>query len=798
MEKDFEQRLMDSFYVHIPLTADEQKTAEHRAANKTVVSSLDLWDGSSMESWSFDGDGECSVSAGGELVLKTWSRADRWPDTEVRADNAAAGAYATFGSYIAKLDVRKYDLSRGNRIRFELYCDCPGLHSPIVRVGFVNNGPVKIPDAYSREGFHAMNLKNHSWNTMYWEIGSIAHDKVEEISFNMHRYGKEPSAGGDDLNFKIKNIRFEKVEVPDVVHGWECQKGTAVFSTAGYSVRGSKTAVANTEEKQFSIIDSATGKAVFQGPVQQASGKHGDFSFLDFTELKSEGSYHIKLGTYESESFRVSETVFEHTAWKLVNFLFCERCGFPVPGKHGTCHIDVTARHDGVSMTYAGGWHDAADVSQQTVQTAEILHALLEAAQPVKHSNRLLYNRMMEEANWGLDFVLRTRFGDGYRATNSGIRRWTDNLIGNMDDCPAVVHNHSFENFICAGVEAYAAECFEESDPILAWQCANAAREDFAFAIERFRSVGLEEPVNHEHATGASISQYYAAACWSAAQVYAVFREDEYAQIIAEFAGKIAECQEKGTDGIPLKGFFYRDATKKSIVHFNHQARDQIFVQALEAACGALPDHPEKPQWESAMALHGKYLKDLMNYTEPYGMIPAGIHAMDEVDDKETFARVQRHVDYDREKENYREQLEKAVPLGNGYFLKTFPVWFSFRGNSAVHLSMGKAASILGVYFGDEELLDIAREQIYWAYGKNPSGQSLIYGDGSNYGQQYTALLGETVGEMPVGIQTRGNEDLPYWPPANIATYREVWTTPPGRWLWIAADLMGAKAGKPK
>ena len=119
-------------------------------------------------------------------------------------------------------------------------------------------------------------------------------------------------------------------------------------------------------------------------------------------------------------------------------------------------------------------------------------------------------------------------------------------------------------------------------------------------------------------------------------------------------------------------------------------------------------------------------------------------------------------------------------------------MWFSYRGNSAVHLSMGKAASILGLYFNDRELIEIAKEQLHWTLGKNPFGQSLIYGEGYNYGQQYAALLGETVGEMPVGIQTRGNEDLPYWPQANIATYREVWTTPPGRWFWITADLLRA------
>lgn len=48
------------------------------------------------------------------------------------------------------------------------------------------------------------------------------------------------------------------------------------------------------------------------------------------------------------------------------------------------------------------------------------------------------------------DFVLRMRFGDGYRASHAAIRRWTDNFIGNMDDCEADVHNRSFENFVFA------------------------------------------------------------------------------------------------------------------------------------------------------------------------------------------------------------------------------------------------------------------------------------------------------------------------------------------------------------
>lgn len=789
MNEQLQAALAASFYVHKPMAADLEETMEHRAMQKEVSHSVKLWDGETLSPWRFEGDGEVTLSTKGGLVMKTLPRADHWPQTEVRAANASAGDYATFGSYTATLDIRGIDVQGGNRIRFSIFSDCPGVHSPIVRVGFVNNGKVKIPDAYGREGFHAMNIVNGQWNDMTWELTGIAHDKMEEISFTMHRYGKELS-GGDSLRFEIRDICIERVADVEVVHGWQCKKNTAVFSTTGYCANGRKTAVANTTAQRFAIVEAETGAQVFEGPIEKAQGACETGGILDFTALTTQGCYRICFPGFTSGAFRVGDDIFESTVWKLVNFLFCERCGYPVPGKHGTCHQDVVAQHNGVMLSYGGGWHDAADVSQQTVQTAEILHGLLEAAQAVKGTQALLYQRLMEEANWGLDFVLRTRFGDGYRVSKAGIRRWTDNWIGNMDDCEAVVHNHAFENFLCAGVEAYAAQCFAEEDPALAWKCSEAAKADFTFARERFEAVGLEAPMAHEHAACASLSQFYAAACWSAAQLFLISGDEGDGDWAAHYAEKLLACQETGSGNVPMQGFFYRDETHDHIVHFSHQARDQIFVQALALACKALPNHPQKPLWEEAMAGFGAYLKTLQRHALAYGMVPAGLYHESEAADEAVFTRVHPAVKHEQERHNYVAQLKSGQDLGDGYFIRQFPVWFSYRGNGAIHLSMGKAASILGKYFEDEALRQIALEQLYWTLGKNPFGQSLIYGEGANFGQQYTALLGETVGEMPVGVQTRGNEDLPYWPPANIATYREVWTTPAGRWLWIVADLM--------
>ena len=211
-------------------------------------------------------------------------------------------------------------------------------------------------------------------------------------------------------------------------------------------------------------------------------------------------------------------------------------------------------------------------------------------------------------------------------------------------------------------------------------------------------------------------------------------------------------------------------------------------MQALEALCRSQPEAPERAKWERAMRLYGDYLKAIAGNTSPFGMLPAGVHRLDEPEDRETFPFLHVACEYETEKENYRLQLARGKDLGGGFVLKNFPVWFSFRGNNAVLLSMGKAAAILGSYFRDERLRQIGREQLYWIWGKNPFGQSMIYGAGSNFCRQYAVLCGECVGEIPVGIETRDNEDEPYWPQNNNATFREVWIGSASRWLMLCAE----------
>jgi len=67
-----------------------------------------------------------------------------------------------------------------------------------------------------------------------------------------------------------------------------------------------------------------------------------------------------------------------------------------------------------------------------------------------------------------------------------------------------------------------------------------------------------------------------------------------------------------------------------------------------------------------------------------------------------------------------------------------------------------------------------------------------MYGEGYDWSQQYSVSSGDFVGSLPVGMQSRGVTDLPYWPQQNTFVYKEVWVHSSARWLWLMADLIGA------
>ena len=782
MNKRLLREIQETLYVHRPLPLHREESLEAQFVEKHVLQTCPVFPSAHALSPAA-ARGTTLVLEDGRLTFSAPLTSDHWPEGA-----SPDGDYSNFGTAAVSFDLPRMDWRPYHRLALEVRPRSPGQQVQHLNVSVVNEGEIPVPDPYFREGATVFDLEKDVWQTCIWEFSAMPRDAVSRLTLYVFLSGCDSGAPGQ-LVYDVRNIRLEAIDCPEFEYGWANPDPGIWLSSVGYFPEDEKTAVLTTASDAFRILAEETGACVYEGCVRQVRNARGTFQTADFSAVTQPGAYRLETGDLKSCVFEISPDLARATLWRLINFFFCLRCGTPVPGKHGMCHQDILAQHMGKTIPFCGGWHDAGDVSQQSAQTAEITQALLECASHVPPQDPL-HARLLEEARWGLDFILKTRFGDGYRATSAGATRYTDNIIGTFDDIPARVHNHAYENFLFSGVEAYAALILAEEDPAAAATALHAAREDFGFAVEVFRQTGVDPAHMYEHTWNSGLSQYHAVRLWSASHLYRATGEDLYKHEILACADALMACQETGEAHLPFTGFFYRDETHRTIVHFNHQSREHQFMQALEAACISFPDAPEKERWEACMRRYGDYLKAIAGNTAPYGMLPAGVHRLDEAEDRELFPYLHVTCDYDTEKENYLAQLQAGQEIAPGYVLRNFPVWFSFRGNSAVLLSAGKAASPLGRYFGDSRLRQIAHEQLYWMWGKNPFGQSLVYGDGSRFCRQYAVLCGECIGEVPVGIETLGNGDVPYWPQNNNATFREVWGASACRMLLVCADTL--------
>lgn len=53
------------------------------------------------------------------------------------------------------------------------------------------------------------------------------------------------------------------------------------------------------------------------------------------------------------------------------------------------------------NISFNGGWHDAGDLSQQTVHTAEVTLSLFKLAKAMKNRDPQFAQRVRQEAEWG-------------------------------------------------------------------------------------------------------------------------------------------------------------------------------------------------------------------------------------------------------------------------------------------------------------------------------------------------------------------------------------------------------------
>jgi hypothetical protein len=762
---------------------DYRNGAEYRQLQKQVQRSRVLDDMEDLSHWSFAGVGTMTLSA-------TEVKQGRTSLRITSADDM--GRVEGSGDWQDLVGTRKFlseDWSQFNRISVWVYPDVHGAPAISLNLTLHNEGKHLLPDDQNEGRDDSIPIVNHQWNHVVWEIPSLDRDKVTGLSFGYSLPRKIPNPG-DQTVFYLDQLELQSV-VADYTEGWTVAPGKIAFSHAGYSPGATKTALASgLAAHDFSLVDEATGKAIYTGQVEESKTGLGVFQVLDFSTVQRPGSYSLRAGDVATRPFRIGTDVWRDSIWKVLNFMYSERCGTVIPGIHGVCHQDDYTVHGDRRLIVNGGYHDAGDTSV-TGNTPAMAYALFTLAGRLQQENDdpELLNRVIDEAKWGLRWVLKTRFGDGFRSTGQNISYWTDGVMGDADDRFGQAVNDPQWNFRVAAVEALASRVLQQSDPELARRSLATAKEDWRFAAE-----GLAKAAPLPAVYGQSDDlERISFGTIASIELYKATGDAIYAHEAVDLGSQILASQEQVLQGwsVPMTGFFYTGPDRKYLFHRFHMGEEEQPIAALAALCDALPESPNWIKWYAAIVLHSKYYQEAgARLDAPYNVLPAGIYKTSEADifpqspawrALETASRAM-----------FVAQVKEGVPLGGDAWLRRYPVWFQFRGNSSVLLSAAKALSIAAHLRGDIGDEDLAQQQAQWLIGRNPFSASIMYGEGYDWTPLYSVRSGQMVGALPVGIETKGNSDVPYWPNQICWTYKEVWTQPAGEWIWLMRDLSGS------
>ncbi|MDR3713161.1 MAG: glycoside hydrolase family 9 protein [Puia sp.] len=787
-----------------PMQADFKNSASYRWLAKTVLDSHRLDDMESLSNWSgFTTGGPTVVDA--RVVSKTKDTTDV-TGLSLTAERTHSGSQSLLMSIPTRLPgpgpkngrgwgragIRRHfdgeDWTASNRLSLWIYPDLPGFYTTALDMRIFNDGAKKLPALFGQEGETSIILQNHQWNHVVWEIGNVARDKVTGFEASYGLSGSYPGEA-ESIRFFFDQLDLERVDA-DKIEGWDVWPGRISYSHAGYQTGAIKTAIAgNADAKEFSLIDQSNGETVLSKPIATTKTALGSFQVMDFSEIRKPGSYMLRAGSLTTHPFPIAADVWEESIWKALNFFYAERCGMEIPGIHGICHRDWLSVHNDKKIVINGGWHDAGDLTQGLGNTGEIDYALFSMAERLqaRNENPALYQRILEEARWGLDWILKTSFGDGYRDGGSISSRRTNGILGDDDDIVSQARNSPMDNFVAAAAEAIAYRVLKDSDPRLAAYSLKMAQADWKFAVEGMAAAAAAARASGNLWTGTLDSdnieyEIGAEGILASVDLWKATGDKQYEDKAVALSQDILHSQQRSRPNwdIPFTGFFYTSPQKDRVLHFVHRGRDQAHILALTELCKAFPDHPDWMRWYSAVTLYSEYLKGIAKYTEPYSVMPASIY-----NDTE-YLKVP-----ESRKESFKKQVLNGIPLGQGHYLRLFPVWMDYRGHFGTILPQAQSLVNAAHLRGDLASAQLSEHQLEWIIGRNPFSESTMYGEGHDFVPLYTPSSGDMVGALPVGIQTREENDAPYWPVQSTWTYKEIWVHPVSGWVWFLRDLSG-------
>src|SRR5690554_1000202 len=699
---NIEKLITDSKFAYKEIVDDASDRAETRWLNKEVENFKVIHDCNSLDKIELVGFGSLKLTESfghkneKSICLET--------NTDIEDKRPRPSS-----TLVMKFD--EEDWTNYNRISLWVYPESKGFQNFYFHFSLQNTG--------DRGLLHAPSLTPNKWNHIVWEIPHVNRDKITRLSMGPLLMGCPPEAE-PEIKVYFDDIQLQKVD-PDYVEGWNLDDRIG-YCHSGYFHNAKKIAVTQVAKNDtFNLLDE-NDKVVFEGNVNKVTSDLGEYYELDFSDHKKEGAFYLQIDDRKTQIFTISALPYLSSIWKSINFLRMLRCGYDVPEVHSPCHLTHHTVHpDGRVLPDHGGWHDAGDVSQFEICTAEMAHAILDLAEKVIDKDKVLGERLLDEARWGMNWLLRTRFGDGYRSMSVLYSTWRKNVYSYEDltiDGAKTnkAENGAFENFLASAAEATGARLFKEYDDVFASWCLRAAKEDFDFAVD-----GYENDIYTKRWGPLPDPQLCGAAVLAACELFTVTEDAKYIDYAAKFAKKILASQQRTYPDwkIPLRGFFYEDETHSKLLTYEHRGHEQSPIHGLIRLCEVASNHKDKALWDEGIELYAEYILKTSNMVSPFNLLPAHVYEHSKLN-MIRFTIPPSWATEAEAKESFKRQIENGIKLDKDVYLRRFPIAIQRRGYHATLLSKTKAVSAMAKYLNNDELKQVAINQIEWILGKNP------------------------------------------------------------------------------
>ena len=763
MNEKIKKILEDTNYITEEIQDDFNNSSYYRWLNKKVLNYKELFIPSQ------DSLDNVTPPQKGELLLNDNFKYDNNLSLEIKTNEIIKNGFSRSTCGI-KIHFNKMKVNKFNRISIWLNINAEGYQNFYFHFS-INNIDV----------VHTASVEINKWQRIMWEFDCDENIEIDTINITPFLFGCPPEAI-TEVSFFVNKIQLEEVE-RDYDLGWQLQNRIA-YCHAGYFYDCSKTAlVQDVEDNEFLLVDK-NDNIVFKEKVKEEQTELGCFKILNFTKFNQCGKYKIKIGNIETNYFLINENPYLESIVKSINFLRLLRCGEDIDGVHSACHLNCKTEHkNGNTVPNFGGWHDAGDVSQFEICTAEMANALLDLYLKVKDEKLKL--RILNEAKIGITWLLRTRFNDGSRALAVGYNIWRNNEL-EVDDRTVLASKAEkgpFESFCSASALAVAARCFK--DKVFSSWCLRIAKEDFEYARQWYKE-GI-----YTKRWGKNVdSQVCGHGLIAAAELYLITKDKHYLDVALEYSKVVISCQEQNyLLGKSIRGFFYEDPEHKYVLSYEHRGHEQSPIQGLCRIIQVYPEIENKEDIINAINMYEHYIISTIHHTNPYYLLPGHIYNLNKIN-YERFTIPSYMCTQEEGQEILKNQIKQGINIKDDWYLRIFPIAVQRRGFHATLLSKTKALSMIAATFNNNTFKEITIKQLQWVLGFNPFASSTMYGEGNNYHPLYVAFSRQMVGSLPVGIMTKGDLDLPYWPTYNNAVFKEIWGHTTGKYLWVLADLL--------